>query len=246
VKLLLDGALTHRQDRIPPVRALITMRFIRVSVCSENRLFSDALVDILRSDQSLAVVPLDLADPDSIDVVVVNAGWSDSLAHFWPRLSGSSLPVIVVGAPDDSDDWAVEALEAGARGILTHSASREDLLKAIAIVHGGGIWARRRWLNAYVQKDAVRLLEASGIRHIPAGARLSAREKEVFRHAASGAANKELAERLAISEATVKVHLTRIFQKLGVNGRAELAAVYHGLRTAPGESPRPNTHLKAS
>jgi len=65
---------------------------------------------------------------------------------------------------------------------------------------------------------------------------LSSREKEVLRHAATGLSNKELAERLAISEATVKVHLTHIFQKLGVRGRAELAAVYHGLLTSASEA----------
>jgi DNA-binding NarL/FixJ family response regulator len=59
--------------------------------------------------------------------------------------------------------------------------------------------------------------------------RLSTRETEVFRHAATGVGNKELADRLAISQATVKVHLTHIFQKLGVQSRAELAAAYHGL-----------------
>ena len=58
---------------------------------------------------------------------------------------------------------------------------------------------------------------------------LSARERDVFRLAAGGLGNKALAERLAISEATVKVHLTHIFQKLGVRGRSELAAAYHGL-----------------
>ena len=58
---------------------------------------------------------------------------------------------------------------------------------------------------------------------------LSRREREIFHHAATGLGNRELAARLAIGEATVKAHLTKIFQKLGVRGRAELAAVYHGV-----------------
>lgn len=216
----------------------------RVSVFSENRLFSDALVDVLRTDASLAVVPRDLVEPGGIDVAIVDARSGHSPAHLWPRLEGAPPLVIFVGAADDDDEWAVDALATGARGILTRTASREDLLKAIAVVRGGGIWARRRWLNAYVQRDATRLAEDSVVRNIPAAVRLSPREEEVFRHAASGAANKELAQRLAISEATVKVHLTRIFQKLGVNGRAELAAVYYGLRVAPEISS--HTHLQPS
>src|SRR5207253_2796704 len=58
--------------------------------------------------------------------------------------------------------------------------------------------------------------------------RLSNREREVFRHTAVGLGNKEVATRLSISEATVKVHLTHIFQKLGLRGRGELAAAYFG------------------
>jgi DNA-binding NarL/FixJ family response regulator len=91
------------------------------------------------------------------------------------------------------------------------------------------LWAARRWLNAYVQK----MSRVDSSTETDLARRLSRREREVFRYAATGMANKELAQRLAISEATVKVHLTRIFQKLGVSGRAELAAAYHGLRVPP-------------
>jgi DNA-binding NarL/FixJ family response regulator len=136
--------------------------------------------------------------------------------------------LIVVNAPDD-DEWAVDALATGVRGILSRDSSGEDLIKAIHVVHGGGIWARRRWLDACIHRAASRRTISS-----PSGprldARLSNREREVFHHAATGAGNKELATLLSISEATVKAHLTRIFQKLGVSGRAELAAAYHGLR----------------
>jgi len=71
---------------------------------------------------------------------------------------------------------------------------------------------------------------------------LSRREREIFRHAASGLANKELATQFAIEEATVKAHLTRIFQKLGVRGRAELAAVYHGGQPLKREPLRPGMY----
>jgi DNA-binding NarL/FixJ family response regulator len=107
-------------------------------------------------------------------------------------------------------------------------------------VHAGSIWARRRWVDA-----ALTWLAAA--RHRPAPglelhARLSEREREVFRYAAAGLGNKQLAERLYISEATVKVHMTHIFQKLGVTGRAELAAAYHGLIARP-RTADAGTHL---
>jgi hypothetical protein len=64
--------------------------------------------------------------------------------------------------------------------------------------------------------------------------------------------NKELAVALSISEATIKVHLTHIFQKLGLRGRGELAAAYHGLlplprrRRRPPGLPNPHSHRHPS
>jgi DNA-binding NarL/FixJ family response regulator len=134
----------------------------------------------------------------------------------------------------------VKSPAAGARGILTTSARPADLVKALRMVHQGEIWARRQVMAAWIEHLARDYRDRSDGESLLAG-RLSDREREVFRLAATGLGNKELAERLAISQATVKVHLTHIFQKLGLRGRAELAAAYHGLaspsRSAPRRSP---------
>jgi DNA-binding NarL/FixJ family response regulator len=107
-------------------------------------------------------------------------------------------------------------------------------VKAIRVVRDGQIWARRQVLEARLERLSLSVAPAiaeSGLEE-----RLSQREQEVFRRAATGLSNKELADALVISEATVKAHLTSIFQKLGVRGRSELAAAYHGM-IPPG--PRP-------
>jgi DNA-binding NarL/FixJ family response regulator len=202
----------------------------RVAIASDNRLFAVGLAQALSAQAELAVSVCDPSIRHSLaqlaasnDVVLLDAAATGD----WPRLG--VLPdrgiVIFVGAPDD-DGWAGAALSAGARGILTKAATAEDVVCAIRVAHDGGIWARRRWLNDCVRHavgDAKRRLAARSV----ADARLSQREREVLRHAATGISNKELAVRLNISEATVKVHLTRIFQKLGISSRAALAAAYH-------------------
>ena len=140
--------------------------------------------------------------------------------------------VVLVAAPDD-DAWAIGALSRGARGILTKTAGADDMVAAVRVVRTGGIWARRRWLNECVSHlvgEAARRLSAEHA----IGARLSPREREVLELAASGVGNKELAGRLFISEATVKTHLTQIFRKLGVTGRAALAAAYHDVTAVAG------------
>lgn len=226
----LDGSPRHAHDALRAPHAQAAIFPTLITIFSDDRMFSDALADILRGDDSIAVVPPVTDNAFLAQIAVVDARSGRAPQHLWPA---TEALVIFVGAADD-DAWALDALDLGARGILTRSAPREDLLKAIGIVRQGGIWARRRWLSSKVQRDVGRAAgSAAPVLRLPAGARLSPREEEVFHHAASGMATKQLALRLAISEATVKVHLTRIYQKLGVGGRAELAALYYGLRKQP-------------
>jgi len=207
---------------------------IHLAIISDDRLFSDGLVQVLSEQPDLSVTT-SLAYPGlslvqfarEHDLILVDARHETA----WSR--GRAIPdgavVIFVGAAED-DTWATMVLSAGARGILTRTSSRDDLIAAIHVVHAGGIWARRRWLNACV----LHVVGASKHRMATqdtVDTRLSRREREVLQHAATGVGNKELADRLSISEATVKVHLTHIFQKLGVPGRAALAAAYHHVGT---------------
>lgn len=207
------------------------MGAIRVAIVGDDRLFRDGLHQILRGDPSFLIADDNhSASSNDVDVRLIDARFGHLIAENTIP-TGGRPHVVVVNVPDD-DAWAADALSAGVRGILERTAGADDLVKAIHVVHDGGIWARRRWLIACVKR-------AVWTRHEPVPARMSStldqrlsrREWEVFRQAATGAGNKELADRLTISEATVKAHMTRIFQKLGVSGRAELAAAYYGLRT---------------
>ncbi len=205
------------------------MGAIRVAIVVDDHLLRDGLQQILRSDPSFFVIDhTDTAlNREDVDIRVVDARGHDSIAE--ETILNEGRPhVVVVNVPDD-DAWAAKALSAGIRGILAHTAGADDLLKAIRVVHDGGIWAGRTWLISCVARAAGAKDESFVAKPSPTVDKcLSRREWEVFRHAATGASNKELADRLAISEATVKVHMTRIFQKPGVNGRAELVAAFYG------------------
>ena len=118
----------------------------------------------------------------------------------------------------DSDEYIFDAIDAGAKGYLLKDASRDELFHAVRTVHRGesliepGVAAKV--LNRLAQ------LSRRGSRSDPAHI-LSEREVEVLQRMASGAANKDIAESLSISESTVKTHVTNIFQKLDVNHRTE-------------------------
>jgi DNA-binding NarL/FixJ family response regulator len=109
----------------------------------------------------------------------------------------------------DSETDVRPAIEAGATGYLLKDAPREELLRAVR--------AAARGESVLSPAVASRLMDQV---RAPAGDRLSEREREVLALIARGATNRDAAERLFISEATVKTHLLHIYSKLGVNDRA--------------------------
>jgi len=193
----------------------------RVEVFSDDTVFRHGLADIVKSAGP--------APDDGVlrpDIVLIDSRLENALRLCSEMRSAHGKSVILVAAPDD-DGWASRAISNGARGIVRRTAPHEEILKAIAVVGDGLIWAPRRVMAATID-----LLAMRPIPHRPYAALemlLSAREREVLHQAVRGLGNKELAGFLDISEATVKVHMTRIFRKVGVQSRAELAAAYHGM-----------------
>jgi DNA-binding NarL/FixJ family response regulator len=123
-----------------------------------------------------------------------------------------STQVVILTSFSDRDQ-IVRALDAGAIGYLLKDAEPDDLIE--------GIRAAARGESPLDPKAARAMLNARG--RPMAGADLSPREREVLSLVASGLANKVIAMRLEISEATVKAHLTSIFSSIGVSDRTQAA-----------------------
>jgi len=115
----------------------------------------------------------------------------------------------------DNDEYIFKGIEAGARAYLLKDAPREELFKAIRAVYKGESLIE----PAVAGKVLDRFAELS--RQAQVVDALSEREVEVLKLMAKGAANKEIAAGLCISESTVKTHIQTIFQKLGVGDRTE-------------------------
>jgi DNA-binding NarL/FixJ family response regulator len=107
----------------------------------------------------------------------------------------------------------IEAVRMQVHGIISKDEPIDRLLKAVRTVAAGQYWINRELLAEAVRPKEQRRMKFG----------LSPRELEIISTVASGASNKELAQKLAISELTVKRHLTNIFQKVGVTSRLELA-----------------------
>ena len=115
----------------------------------------------------------------------------------------------------------VESFRAGARGIFSRSDSFAVLCKCIQCVYEGQVWARSEELG-YVL-DAIAQVTPPAAQRGDGFRPLSRREQEITRLVAEGLSNREISQRLQLSEHTIKNYLFRTFEKLGVATRVELA-----------------------
>ena len=216
---------------------------IRVLIADDNSLFRDGLANLVAAQKDLEVAgTVDSAVTASEqtrqirpDVVLLGwpAGAAASQRIFAAIHEGKLSTRVIIMISDDGKEDFVEAIRLGCSGILPKKTSTELLLKSIRKVHAGEIW-----LDRTSTADVIRRLSKKGPGNVAArqglreqGAALSTREREIVGLIAQGFKNRDMAERLFISEQTVKNHLHNIFDKLGVSDRLELAlyAIHHKL-----------------
>ncbi len=128
-----------------------------------------------------------------------------------------NLRVVLLTADIDEDEL-LEAVRLGVRGVMLKEMAPDLLARCIRTVHAGGQWLERHLTGWTLE----RLLSPEGSRQQATWV-LTSREIELARHVSRGLRNKEIALQLGITEGTVKTHLHRIYDKLGMAGRVELA-----------------------
>lgn len=166
------------------------------------------------SDGSEVVALAERTHPQVIvmDVRMKQMGGIEALKQL--KAAGHPAHVLMLTTFDE-DAALLGALQHGARGFIFKDAAPEDLLRAVQTVAVGGLWldpgVSQRVLNAFQGLDQRPRLPED----------LTERELEVLKLIGAGKNNLEIAETLGISEATVKTHVTRIFQKLNVRDRTE-------------------------
>ena len=190
---------------------------IRVVIADDHLIFRQGLKALLETEPEVRVVgetdrvgdlPALLSQTVCDQVLLDLQMERNSLADI--EWLAARVRVVVLTASEVPAD-ALTAIRKGARAVVFKRFAVETLMDAIRAAERGEVW-----MPASVQTQlAIRLQQ-------PAGNRLSVREEEVVRYVALGMRNAEVAERLSISEQTVKKHLNSIFHKLGVRDRVGL------------------------
>jgi DNA-binding NarL/FixJ family response regulator len=128
--------------------------------------------------------------------------------------------VVLANTPGHAE--TLQALSAGAMG-YAHAYSAPEMLKEIrTVINHGGIWLGQQLLKRLIETSVKLAGNRSEVVEDLLG-RLTSREKEVAIEAAKGLSNKEIARALNITERTVKAHLAKSFERLGVKDRLQLA-----------------------
>ncbi len=212
-------------------------QLIRIGIVDDHPVVGEGTAAILRAQPDLEVVDvvpsLDAADDaglfegDRVDVVLldIRLGTDSGLRALAPRpgegeivapTAGGPRPAVIVLTAYDYPQYADAALRLGAAGFVLKTAPIPELVDAIRRVAAGGL--------------------AFAVRPTGAGVtRLSPREYDVVRLVADGRTNDEIGASLGIGSKTVETHLARLFERLGVASRTELAmrAMREGILDVP-------------
>jgi DNA-binding NarL/FixJ family response regulator len=221
---------------------------ISVLVVDDENVFRDGIANLLSGQSDMSVVgcadtaagALDLIKKMQPDICLL--GWPASSANsqkVFTSIQEGKLPTrVIMLAEEDAKEDFYEAVRQGCCGIVPKQTSTELLLKSIRKVNAGEFWLDRKSTAEVIRRLAKKGVPAVATANVGArlglreqGAALSTREREIVVLVAQGFNNKEMAERMFISEQTVKNHLHNIFDKLGVSDRLELAlyAIHHNM-----------------
>jgi DNA-binding NarL/FixJ family response regulator len=202
---------------------------IRILIADDHEMVREGLAGMLNTQGDLQVVgtacdgldavrQAESLEPDVtlMDLDMPNMNGAVAIRQIRERRPDARIVVLTAY---DTDERILDAIEAGAQGYILKGTPRDELFRAVRVVHQGG--------SLLEPSVAAKLLGRVGqlLRRDDGPDALTDREMEVLQLVVRGYRNTEIAERLYITERTVKFHAGIIFQKLNVSSRSEAIAV---------------------
>jgi DNA-binding NarL/FixJ family response regulator len=213
---------------------------VRIVVADDHDVVRDGFAELLNTQADFTVVATASDGAEAIricqeqhpDVVLMDVrmpGVDGVEATRQLAGSGSDAPRILILTTFDLDEYVYDALQAGASGFLLKDGTAERLFDAVRVIAAGEALLApaitRRLINEFARQRPAKPGRSSAF------SSLTRRETEVLRLVAEGLSNLEIAERLVITEETVKTHVGRILNKLGLRDRTQavIAAYESGI-----------------
>ena len=212
------------------------MRRIRIVLADDHVIVLDGLEQLFRLEPELEVVARSTTAEAAVkavqehrpDVLVLDLVMPGHDGMWVLReLSELNLPTrTVLLTAHVEENRLVEAIRLGVWGVVLKEMAPRMLMECVRKVHAGEKWLEQQSVTRAIERMQKRESEIDRLTRL-----LTPRELEIVRLASEGLRNKEIGERLSITEGTVKIHLHNIHEKLGVTGRSQLIlyATKHGL-----------------
>ena len=239
-----NSAIRNSEGEYTASGAAKQSKLIRIVIADDHPIFRDGLRKLLMLEEDFRVVAeardgsevlwvLEEHQPDILLLDLKMPGL-DGLTALQKLQNSRTTKVVVLTTSEDKNQF-VQAMNFGTCGIVLKQTATDLLIKSIRKVHAGEIWLDSHTTAAVMSKFSSAMEPtALGGRDLDRDqSPLSQREREIVVLVAQGFKNKEMAEKMFISEQTVKNHLHNIFDKLGVSDRLELAlyAIHKNIHT---------------
>ena len=205
---------------------------LRIVICCSNRIYAEGLQNLLAKETGIQVIGIyhgrnlinELNEARELrpDILLLDSNIDLNILLSLPDdfFAPGHVKILMLG--NSSVKYLINKslhhlVAKGVVGILPPSADADLLKKALKAIFMGELWLDRPTLMKLI----------AGMKQSAGNVRLASREREIISHVCQGLRNKEIAHKLQISEQTVKSHCNRIYRKLGVSGRLQLALYSH-------------------
>src|SRR5215510_4228780 len=210
---------------------------LRLLIVDDHLIVREGLRMLIDSQPAMSVIgmasnkteALDLVKSTTPDLILLDLDLAgeDGLTFLSDLRAAHTKAQVLVLTALTNPDVHRKAVRLGAMGVVLKESAAEVLIKAIKKVHAGEVWLDRSTMGTLLRELAEED-EAEDTSDEARIATLTARERQVISLIAEGLKNKQIAERLFISETTVTHHQSSIFSKLGVSDRLELVIHAYG------------------
>lgn len=200
---------------------------IRLALADDHPLILDAVENLFRLEPDFEIIARCRDGDEALKVVRQQQPDLLLLDIRMPKINGLQVlremqqlqlqTRVVVLTATLEDDEVFEAIRLGVQGIMLKDMAPEMLIQCLRQVHAGEQWMERHAIKRAFDKLLQREAGERELRSV-----LTPRELDIVRMAVKGLRNKEIAQKLFISEGTVKIHLHNIYDKLQINSRLEL------------------------
>ena len=218
----------------------------RIVVADDHQVVRNGFAELLGTQEDLEVVATAADGAEAVrmcrqlqpDIVLMDVRMPgmDGIEATRQLVSDGNAPRVIILTTFDLDEYVYDALRAGASGFLLKDVTAERLFDAVRVVANGEALlapgVTRRLIRDFA---AMRPKSDDVFRAAITG--LTPRETEVLRLVAEGLSNPEIAERLVVTEETVKTHVSRVLRKLGLRDRTQAVVMaYESGLVVPGTS----------